>query len=172
MNQTSLLLKAYFEALYELLDPNKVRLETTIDKLLTEEIKNLGLPDFDHEKYNAYRDACLAFVVERMEAYNPIGIQYTFDRVPTQLAHQLELQLNWFDSTAEFERLKQTAVELAEPAMSDDRLKKLANRMVRQLGAFPDRSIISTYQAAPALPKLPDYILAKAIEEIINPPNI
>jgi hypothetical protein len=36
------------------------------------------------------------------------------------------------------------------------------------VGAFPDKSIISAYEADPALGKLPDYVVARAIEEIIT----
>ncbi|MBA7705171.1 hypothetical protein ES703_113995 [subsurface metagenome] len=104
-----------------------------------------------------------------METYNPIGIQYTFDRIPTNLAGQLELQLNFYDSRAEFQALIEAARAKAEPDMTDQRLRQMAGRLISERGAFPDKSIISAYQADPALPKLPDYIVAKAIEEIINP---
>jgi len=52
--------------------------------------------------------------------------------------------------------------------MTDHRLRQLAGQLISETGAFPDKSIISAYQAEPALPKLPDYIVAKAVEEIIN----
>ena len=172
MNQTSLLLRAYYEALYELLDSNKALLVEKIEDLLAGELENLGAVNFDREKYEAYCDACLAFVDERMETYNPIGIQYTFDRIPSPLAVQLELQLNFYDSRAEFQALKEAANAKAEPDMTDERLHQLANELIIQVGAFPDKSIISAYEAAPALGKLPDYIVARAIEKIINPPNI
>ncbi len=169
MNQAGLLLNAYYEALYELLDSNKARLIEKIEDLLHSELENLGAVSFDREKYAAYRDACLAFVDERMETYNPIGIQYTFDRAASQLAYQLELQLNFYDSRAEFQALKEAARAKAEPDMADERLHQLANELICEVGAFPDKSIISAYQAAPALPKLPDYIVARAVEEIIRP---
>jgi len=86
MNQTGLLLNAYYEALHELLDANKAILIEKIEHLLHDELKNLGFANFDREKYAAYCDACLAFVDERIETYNPIGIQYTFDRTSTNLA--------------------------------------------------------------------------------------
>ena len=162
-------MRAYYEILYELLDSNKASLEQAIEKLLTEGIERLAPADFDDEKFDAYRDAAFAFLAERIEMYNPIGIQYTFDRPPTALARQLELQLNWFDSTAEFDALKEAAEQLTEPDMSDERLKQLAEKLVHQAGAFPDKSIISTYENKPALPKLPDFALAKAIEQLINP---
>ena len=102
MSETSLLLKAYYEALYERLQANKELLSKRIDELLVEEITERGFEDFDEAKYAAYKDACLAFVDERIELYNPFGIQYTFDRTRAKEAFELELQLDWYDSRAEF----------------------------------------------------------------------
>ena len=77
MSETSVLLKAYYEALYERLEAQKEILVAKIDEFLIEEIEKRGFIGFDEEKYNAYRDACLAFIDERIEAYNPIGIRAT-----------------------------------------------------------------------------------------------
>jgi len=167
MNEANLLLKAYYEALYERLEAKKDLLPTRVEKLLREEIAKLGFADFNEEKYAAYEGACLAFVDERMETYNPIGIQYTFDRIRAQEAIELELQLNWYDSQAEFQALIEAAHNKAEESMADERAQELADELIEQVGAFPDKSIISTYKAKPALGKLPDYIVARAIEEII-----
>jgi hypothetical protein len=184
MNETNLLLKAYYEALYEHLEANKELLATGIEKLLKEEIVKHGFGNFvgstpstssgqasspqDEEKYTAYRDACLAFVDERMETYNPVGIQYTFDRIRAQEAIELELQLNWYDSHAEFEALVEAAHAKAEVEMTEERMRGLAEELIKEVGAFPDRSIISAYEAEPALGKLPDYVVARAIEETIK----
>lgn len=168
MNETNLLLRAYYEALYEHLEADKELLATTIEKLLKEEITTRGFENFDAEKYAAYRDACLAFVEERLETYNPFGIQYTFDRISTKEAAELELQLNWYDSQAEFEALLEAARAKAEIEMTEVRMRQLADELIKEAGAFPDGSIISTYEAKPALGKLPDYVVARAIEEIIK----
>jgi len=168
MNETNLLLKAYYEALYEHLEANKELLATKIEKLLKEEIVKRGFGDFDEEKYTAYRDACLAFVDERLETYNPIGIQYTFDRIRAKEAAELELQLNWYDSRAEFEALAEAVRSKAEVEMTEERMRNLTDELIREVGAFPDRSIISAYEAKPALGKLPDCIVARAIEETIR----
>lgn len=161
-------MKAYYEALCELLESNKDLLITKTEKLLRDEIESLGPANFDQEKYAAYRDAAAAFLDERIETYNPIGIQYTFDHTPTNLAFELELQLNWYDSRSEFQALTEAANAKAEPRMTDQRLRQLADELIRQMGAFPDKTIISAYQVKPALGKLPDYIVARAIEEIIS----
>ncbi len=168
MSETSLLLKAYYEALYERLQAGKELLAARIEKLLAEEIAERGFEDFDEAKYAAYRDACLAFVDERIETYNPFGIQYTFDRTRAREAFELELQLDWYDSRAEFEALAQAARRKAEAGVTEEGLRPLAEELIKELGAFPDKSIISAYEAEPGLRKLPDYIVARTIEEIIT----
>jgi len=167
MNEANLLLKAYYEVLYEQLEANKELLATRIEKLLKEEIVKREFGDFDEEKYTAYREACLAFVDERLETYNPVGIQYTFDRIRAQEAVELELQLNWYDSQAEFEALVEAVRAKAEVEMTEERMRQLAEELIKEVGAFPDRSIISAYEAEPAIGKLPDYVVARAIEETI-----
>ena len=163
-----MLLKAYYEALYGLLEAKKTILSTRIRKLLGEEITQFGMERFNNEKYAAYRDACLAFLDERLETYNPIGIQYTFDRIRADEAIQLELQLDWYDSTAEFEALMEAIRGKVTEGMTEERMWQLAGELIREVGAFPDKSIISTYEVEPALSKLPDYVVARAIEEIIG----
>jgi len=119
MTESKLLLNAYYETLYERLEAKKGLLVATIEKLLADEIKKRGFVDFDEEKYAAYRDACLAFVDERIETYNPIGIQYTFDRIRAREALELELQLNWYDSQAEFEELVQAVRDKTEVQLTE-----------------------------------------------------
>jgi len=168
MNELKLLLNAYYETLYELLEAKKGFLATRIEQLLAEEIANRGFGNFNQDKFTAYLDACLAFVEERIESYNPIGFQYTFDRIRAKEVFELELQLNWYDSRAEFETLVEAARSKAETPLTEQSLQVLADELIKQVGAFPDTSIISAYQAEPALGKLPDYIVARAIEEIIR----
>jgi hypothetical protein len=168
MSETNLLLKAYYETLYEHLEANKELLATKIEKLLKEEIIKRGFEDLSEEKYTAYRDTCLAFVEERLETYNPIGIQYIFDRIRAKEAVELELQLNWYDSQEEFEVLLEAVRAKTEYEMTEERMRELAEELIKDVGAFPDGSIISAYEAAPATGKLPDYITARAIEETIR----
>ncbi len=168
MDEANVLLNAYYEALYEKLKANRQLLATGIEKLLKEEIAKRQFGSFDEEKFAAYRDACLAFVDERLETYNPIGVQYTFDRIRTKEAADLELQLNRYDSQAEFKALLEAVHTKAEVEMTEERMQELAEELIRQVGAFPDGSIISAYEAEPALGKLPDYIVARAIEETVR----
>jgi len=168
MNETDLLLKAYYEALYEQLMAERERLSRLIEQLLTQEIAKRGFENFDDQKYEAYIETCLAFIDERIEAYNPFGFQYTFDRVRARQVAELELQLNWYDSRAEFKILVEIAQAKAETAFADESLGQLSRELIKQVGAFPDSSIIATYEAEPTLLKLPDYVVARAIEETIR----
>jgi hypothetical protein len=155
MSETSVLLKAYYEALYERLEAQKEVLSAKIDEFLAEEIEKRGFEGLNEEKYKAYRDACLAFIDERIEAYNPIGIQYLYDRCSAKEVIELELQLNWYDSTNEFQSLVEIVHRKVSKDLTDEQLKS------------PDKSIISAYEAKPGLNKLPDYIVALTIEEVI-----
>jgi hypothetical protein len=167
MSETSILLKAYYEVLYERLEAQKEILSAKIDVLLAKEIEKRGFEGFNDEKYKAYRDACLAFIDERIEAYNPIGIQYLYDRCSAKEVVELELQLNWYDSRNEFQTLVEAVRSKAGEDFTDERLKSLAEEIISEVGVFPDKSIISAYEAKPGLNKLPDYIVSRTIEEVI-----
>jgi len=168
MDETKSLLNAYYEALYERLRANRELLAARIEELLREESAKRRFGGFDDDKFTAYLEACLAFVEERLETYNPIGIQYTFDLSRRKEAARLELQLDWYDSREEFRALVEAAQARTQQPDSLQRLTELAEELIGELGAFPDRSIIDTYEARPALGSLPDYIVALAIEEIIR----
>jgi hypothetical protein len=168
MSQTTILLKAYYEALYELLLDNKEILVKRIEEILTEEVLERGYEDFDEDKYAAYIEASIAFVDERIETYNPFGIQYTFDQTRVKEAFELELQLDWYDSRAEFKDLVRAARSKVRTGEVEERLDLLAEELIREHGAFPDKTIISAYEAEPGLRKLPDYIVARTIEEIVR----
>ena len=168
MTDTNLLLKAYYEVLYERLQANKELLVKRIEEILTEEVLERGFQDFDEDKFAAYKEACLAFVDERIETYNPIGIQYTFDQTRIKEAFELELQLDWYDSRSEFKDLVRAARSKVQTGEMAERLGFLADELIKELGAFPDKTIISAYKSEPALRKLPDYIVARTIEEIIK----
>lgn len=168
MNETNVILRAYYEALYDRLTAEKDIMSTIIEKLLEEEIAIRGFEDFNEEKYAAYLEACMAFLDERIEAYNPIGIQYIYDRCNAEEVIELELQLNWYDSRNEFRALVESARSKAVKVMNDNELRSLAEELIVELGAFPDKSIMFAYESKPGLNKLPDYVVAKAIEEVIT----
>jgi hypothetical protein len=174
MNPKKLLLNAYFEALYAFILEHKVLVYSAIDKLLPLEFAKLDstTADGNTEKLAAYRDAAIAFVDERIEMYNPIGLQYTFDKKTCEFAKQLELQLNWFDSTNEFNTLLEEITEIDTAGFDEEKLPQLANQLIRKFGAFPDKTIVESYNRLPSLQKLPDFVVAQSIEKIINDQNI
>ena len=98
---------------------------------------------------------------------------FVFEKIRKCLNHirqafELELQLNFYDSRSEFETLVQAAQSKLKIRAREQELPELANELIEDLGAFPDKSIISAYKTDPALGKLPDYIVARAIEELIS----
>jgi len=163
----SVVLKAYYERLYELMEARRANLLSRVDELLTTETARRDWRDLDGDKLVAYREACVAFIDERQESYNPIGIQYTFGLIPSRTAAEMEFQLNWYNSRPEFAELVATARSLTTGTESDEVLPDLVDELIRLAGAFPDRSIIDAYHPEPTLQKLPDYIVACAIEEIV-----
>lgn len=168
MTKTQLLLSAYYEALHDFLYQNRRRVKQIIESALNEEVKQRNFAAFDKQKFNAYRDAAIAFLDERIEAYNPIGLQYTFDKRTRYHTARLEEHITFYDSRNEFSALIDTAKNLALRHSTDDDLPKLASLLIEERGAFPNQSIIAAYEKRPALNKLPDYILAKAIEDSIK----
>ena len=166
MNETKVLLQAYYETLYDRLEARKPLIAARIGELLSDEVERQGYEGFDGGKLEAYREACLAFVDERIEAYNPTGLQYLFDRKVAKGAFELELQLDWYDSRAEFEALVRQARSRSAD-VTDENVRALAEELIARAGAFPDRSIIAGYEEKPGLQKLPDYIVARALEEIV-----
>jgi hypothetical protein len=168
MSETKILLNAYYEALHDKLKFNKELLTEKTEKLLKAEFQNRDFGSITRRKHNAYMDACMAFIDERIEMYNPTGIQYTFDSTRRRQAFELELQLNFYDSRSEFEALVETAQNKLQARTDERELLELADELINEVGAFPDKSIIWAYEAEPALNKLPDYITARAIEEIVT----
>ncbi|UCD49233.1 MAG: hypothetical protein JSW27_17080 [Phycisphaerales bacterium] len=168
MNPVRLIVRTYYERLHERMEADRERLIDCIDVLLPAEIARQKFGPLRGDQVEAYREACHAFIDERLETYNPVGIQYTFDRGASSQAAELELQLDWYDSRREFQTLVTAARALAgETDTPDERLTELADELIRQVGAFPDGSIIAGYLAKPALQKLPDYLVASAIEQVI-----
>jgi hypothetical protein len=166
MNKSKLLLNAYFEALHDLLFNQREVIKDEIDELLrTELAKLVSVTD---EKIAAYMDASIAFLDERLEMYNPVGLQYLYDNQTSEFARQIELQLDWYDSSIEFQSIFDAVDVLTKSGFEPEQLPQLARQLVKKFGAFPDRSIIEYYLNKPSTRKLPDYILARAIEKIIK----
>ena len=169
MSTARLLLNCYFERLYELLEQKKSRLCQRATQLLEDVVREQNIFSLaDRDKFQAYHDAVQAFIIERIESYNPIGLQYSFDGITSQEAFEIDLQLNWYDSRAEFTALQLLAKKLASEMQSDEQLPQLVEKIIALSGAYPNQSIIKDYQSVPDPQKLPDYIVALVIEETIK----
>jgi len=169
MNKVRLLTNAYFEALYEVLVSNKDKLVSQMQGLLRAQIDKGTFSDWDESKFSAYLEACMAFLDERIETYNPVGVQHTFDHVSDAETLELEFALSWYDGRAEYTRLIKVARQKSETEIPEDRMCEVALEMIQQLGAYPDWSIIAGYEKQPTLNKLPDYVVAQVIErEIVH----
>ena len=68
---------------------------------------------------------------------------------------------------AQVEEEEETPEEAPETEVSDEALYPLADTLIQQVGAFPNRSILTGYTENPTLQKLPDFIVAAAIEQVI-----
>ena len=175
MNPTRVILNAYFERLCDLLEEAKPRTHERLEELLNNEINEKNYPIPEPEKFIAYLEAAAAFYDERLESYNPIGIQWTMPTPTTEEAFQIESILDWYDSRPEFDTLcraaRRKAKRLEPDSKNADRLlQKLANELINQCGAYPNKTIIQTYQTHPQLNHLPDYIVSCLIEQIISEP--
>jgi hypothetical protein len=172
-----MLIHAYLERLHDLLEEARPECLAKVEEFLQQELANQDFgEELEGERYAAYLEAAQSFVAERIETYNPIGVQYVYDGIDGQEAIDLDMQLNWYDSRIEYEDLKEAAREIlanTPPGAAElqDRtvdFQEMAGELIVRCGAYPDRSIIAGYELAPALRKLPDYVMARAIEEILK----
>jgi len=185
-----MLLNAYLEQLHERLEEAKTECLAVIEDFLQQELANQDFGEaLEGERYAAYLEAARSFVAERIETYNPIGMQYVYDGISGKEAIELDMQLNWYDSRAEYEDLKKAAREILANtppraaelqdegtgvSESDNRvghrptLQEMAGELISRCGAYPDRSIVEGYESAPALRKLPEYVVAREIEKILK----
>lgn len=168
MSQTNILLRCYYETLHDLLVENKNILINRIKDVLKDAVNTSGFQKLSRDAYEAYWEACLAFIEERIETYNPIGIQYTYGKERREEAFQLEMQLDWYDSRKEYKELIDAAYKKAEFMTSNESIEVKAKELIKEVGAFPDKSIIAGFRAMPALNKLPDYVVSLIIEESIE----
>ncbi len=159
-----LVLCAYYETLHQQLISRRDELLGAAPALVKAELIQRFSP-YTPEQRAAYTEAVEAFLDERIEMYNPIGAQYAIGDADPADAFELQLELEWYDARAEYARLAAAARKLIAPTMTDADLPHLAARLIRRCGAWPDASIIAAYNAAPAPNYLPDYVLARLIEQ-------
>ncbi len=132
-----MLVKAYYETLYEMLEANRQLLIKTVEDVLAEELIAGGYEPFDKEKFSAYLEASVAFVDERIELYNPFGMQYLYDRSRADVAFEMEMKLNWYDSSDEFDELLEAARLMLKDMPDQQNLQQAAGELIKEQGAFP-----------------------------------
>jgi len=167
MKKVKLLLNTYYELLYKRLEAKSNDCKEMVRRVLQEEIDKQGWEQFGEDKFAAYQEACNAFIMERLEMYNPIGTQYLFDQGNKTEAFELELAINWYDSRGEYRHLVESALEKSDVKGFEQKLPQLAQELIEEFGAYPDQSIIAGYKVRPELNKLPDYVVARVIEKLL-----
>ena len=70
MTSASLVLKVYYERLYELMEARRPEMLSRVDELLSAEVARQRFGDMGADKLAAYREACVAFIDERLESWN------------------------------------------------------------------------------------------------------
>lgn len=168
ISEQKLLLHAYYECLYERLRTGRNGLDPRVDKYLTREIAIRDFGPFSHYTYQAYRQNCLDLLDERIETYNPIGIQYTYEQRYSSFPAAVSSEGPWPGVREEFAYLLESIQRRARLDMDDQQLTQAAEELIAHFGAYPDRSIILVYETSPDPVKLPDYVVAMAIEEVIG----
>ena len=168
MNSAKILIEAYFEKLHQILSTNKSALQARVDKIIQLEVRSKGFDLSDREKLCSYQQTSYAFIEERIEMYNPIGIQRAYPPHQRKAAAEFEFEIDWYNSRAEFQQLLETASEITKPDMNDAEIKKAVSRLIQLFPAYPDGSIITGYKDRPDLLHLPDYAVSKAIEELLD----
>jgi hypothetical protein len=169
MSDVELLLRSYWELLHERILADRDRVLAAAEEYLRRETHLRAYPGLrEPDGFEAYLEAAEAFIDERIEAYNPVGVQYLFDRQRRSRAGELGFALDWYGGRHEYARLRDAAAEIVESGFDSDSPSEAAARLIHRCGAYPDESIISAYDADPAPHKLADYIVAMAIESLLK----
>lgn len=168
MSSLRTILHAYYEQLYNRLRDRAAECARNAADIVGREARRPRFPTLTESRMRAYLEAVVAFYDERIEMYDPFGLQYTFGPTSGAEAFALEDMLDWYSSRAEFAELCERARDLLRARMSDADLAAAGAALVRACGAYPDRSIIRTYESDPQANHLPDYALARALETMLT----
>jgi hypothetical protein len=172
MNQSRIVMNAYIETLYERLNVQKIVCIQQMRPLLQSEIAEQRFDIHRPDKFDAYLEACVAFLDERLESYNPIGLQWTFPQTTIKEAFEMEAIVDWYDSRDEFDtlcqRIKAKLQSYNDGACSEEVIGRLADELIAEHGAYPNQSIIETYRRRPQKNHLPDLVVATAIEATLK----
>jgi len=165
-------MNAYIETLYERLSVAKDGCIQQMGPLLQSEIVAQQFDIHRPDKFDAYLEACVAFLDERLESYNPIGLQWIFPQTMVEEAFEMEAIVDWYDSRDEFDRLchqiKTKLQAYSDEACSEEAVKQLADELIAEHGAYPNHSIIEAYRRRPQKNYLPDLVVATVIEAVLE----
>lgn len=167
MNHVRLLIKVYKEMLHELLNTYIDLFQASLPTLLRDEISKLG-KKLDSNQYLTIKDECTKFFHVRLESYDPSGYQHTLNDLKSPDYYQLRRQSDWYNDQVEFDHFVDAINDKVKEEMSEEETRQAADELLREVGAFPDNSIISGYESEPKLNRLPDYVVARIIEEMIR----
>ena len=148
------------------------RERAAVEEFIPGRIRRELLSGWDEENeavIKAYADAAASFIDERLYSYRLDHIdrflQAASRGISTEDAASLEISLDWYDcreEKKEIDRFIETGLNLMRPGGD------IAESLLDDFGAFPDKTIIEAYEKAPAKNHLPDYALALSLERVIR----
>ena len=158
----------YFKELHSLITRERAAVEEFIPGRIRRELLS-GWDEGNEAAVKAYSDAAASFIDERLYSY---GLDH-IDRflraasrgVSSKDAASLEISLDWYDcrkEKKEIDRFIESGLNLMRPGGD------IVESLLDDFGAFPDRTIIESYERAPAKNHLPDYALALSLERVIR----
>jgi len=158
----------YFAKLDELLVRERARIEDLVRKKTRKEISKRW-KDVNAERIEAYIEAAISFIEERLYAYSLDHLDrflkaVTYGGSLEELA-SLDLSASWYNWQAEKEEIDakiETGLNIRQ------RPEDIVEDLLTEFGAFPNKSIINQYQQKPEKNYLPDYVLATAIQQVIS----
>ena len=171
MNSLKMLINAYYERLYELIEPQRELCLVRIEQVVRNEAELHWSEELTGERLKAHVEAANAFLEERLEMYNPIGLQYAYGSSSQSEVFSLEAALDWYNSQQEYHSLCKRAMNLlgeTKGRFSDQDISLRANQMILDCGAYPNQSILGQYSRRPQPNHLPDFAVAKCIEELLE----
>jgi len=157
----------YFARLLDRLQRERARTETLILEQVQEEISS-RYPHLN-EKAEAYQHAAAGFLEERLfeyrEDYWEKFLQPLAENISAAEIMEVSEQLSWYEMQNEKREIDERIETLLNLRQSPE---DIAETLIEEFGAFPDKSIIKTYSAKPKPNYLPEYALAVAIQQVVR----
>jgi len=159
--------RLYFAQLLNLLRQERAKTETLILEQVQEEISS-RYPHLN-EKTEAHQDAAVGFLEERLYEYRDDYwekfLKPLAENISAAEIMEVSKQLSWYNmqnEKGEIDKRIETLLNLRQSP------KDVAEVLIEEFGAFPNKSIIKTYSAKPKPNYLPEYALAVAIQQVVS----